>query len=386
MELQRFTDDTQCVLRAFLTPPPPPAGSIKLDLYMTTPGAFPDSQHMRDHNYCMETVFKGSHARICAHSSRPIDPIGQLPPEIQLEVFALLDYQAMIRLSRVNRHYKAIIDPHSRPLAEKDEFVRTHQKKRKHNLCFIDMIDGDTNIEWRKNGFACYSCHRVLPFTAFSQRQLREYHNKESCKEGEAGSRRRCFKCAISAGLYRSRTLITKAKTMFRFKDKVGGKPQFQDTVQYFYCTSCSDFIKYNLDNKIRFCQKCGDRSRHCRRHNLTLLDGRPVLDCRQCGFFTQLEPGKGCVYCRGPICAQCGCATETGNWWCGRACSRDGFDFCYRAGCCWEPFKPKLWDIMQGKIETRKMECNPDLVDRSESDDNILGPLFEPDFGGSSR
>jgi hypothetical protein len=387
-----FANKTQGALQTFITSPPPPTGSIRSEapvrLPSTLPGAFPDVGEERHHDYCIEEVFSDDDPRVCAHSSRPIDPIEQLPPELQLRVFASLDYQSLIMLSMVSRHYNSAVNLRDRPLAEKDDFVKEQQKKKKHNLCFVDLKDDDVNFQWNANGFACYSCHRVLPFTAFSQRQVRKYHYKNSRKEGQVGFRRRCLACATAADLYRARTLITFALSMFTLKRHNGHLPQFLYDADYFYCARCKELVRCHEWNSSSICQQCGDRARKDEIHNVILRDDHRTLDCRQCGQASRLDrQNMPCKYCNGPICEYCGrVVTDTGRWWCGRACSQEGYKFCRKAGRQWQSIKPKLWEVMSEKTESRKVWSSRTRVDLLDIDcgENILELLFGMELAGT--
>jgi hypothetical protein len=138
--------------------------------------------------------------------------------------------------------------------------TRAAQLMKRHNECFIHMTPAhpeEASIMWTTNSFACYSCHRVPPFTMFSKTTIREYHNKVSSQEGEPGSRRRCIDCSIAAKLYRPFTEIRIITTMWVFKTDASRKPESHSKLLV-YCDRCGDLKEMEEGMSPRRCCDCG--------------------------------------------------------------------------------------------------------------------------------
>lgn len=140
----------------------------------------------------------------------PVVPslIERLPVEIQQIVFSLLDYQALIHLSTMNRFFQRRIDPQvmADPLDKIAFVVRAVKDFPQHRPT-------ERGHEYRPGNFECYVCFRVRspdyfdmfqPASIFVDKhgQIVRDRNPSNGINREIMLRRFCISCGVKEGIH----------------------------------------------------------------------------------------------------------------------------------------------------------------------------------------
>ncbi|KAK4555494.1 hypothetical protein LTR86_007246 [Recurvomyces mirabilis] len=180
-------------------------------------------------------------ANMClALSQTPGNMLERLPPEMQLEIIRHLDYQAAIRLSQVNRCFQLMVKPSTWPEQDKHYFITIAQKWAKHNIATLHHGQRKHGITVITNGFACYSCCRVLPRFEFSISQSSRRHQKSSPRRT-----RFCITCGIACNIYQPGLTLRRVSA----ESYSLGRAPTAPSVAYapaLYCGNCRGCHRYS--------------------------------------------------------------------------------------------------------------------------------------------
>ncbi|KAK3630423.1 hypothetical protein LTR56_017481 [Elasticomyces elasticus] len=267
-------------------------------------------------------------------------PLLSLPPELHLRVVKDLDYLEAVRLSQVNKHFHALVDPQQCPVEDKRRFVRDAQYWPKHNRMHLSMVSDDGETLFDTNGHACYSCYRVRPKREFSVRHSTKTLGKTSPRDyedesGIYGCGRFCVDCGIKSGDYRAGMRL---KVVVDERLTPTNREYLCEAETLALCSSCNKFMEEVWDgmNGPATCDECKIEHKVAKdRHSIyqRLRNGRRArfFACPQCEKKTlgcNLRKGR-CCFCKREVCQSCGCITnEKGEWWCGRSCSKAAWTF----------------------------------------------------------
>ncbi|KAH7303597.1 hypothetical protein B0I35DRAFT_455132 [Stachybotrys elegans] len=139
-------------------------------------------------------------------ASRP-SIIERLPDEVQRMVYSLLDYQSLIYLSTMNRHFHRAIDPQAMAdPVDKTYFVMKAVKD------FPQHRPNEKGHEFRPGNFECYICFRVRSPDHFDMYQPLSVHvdlqgqivraRAPHHTDREVMLRRFCIDCGVKEGLH----------------------------------------------------------------------------------------------------------------------------------------------------------------------------------------
>ncbi|PHH60197.1 hypothetical protein CDD81_1977 [Ophiocordyceps australis] len=132
----------------------------------------------------------------------------RLPLNLQKLVFAHLDYQSLIHLSTMNRHFHSTVQPLKMASpADKAQFVMRAAKD------FAQHRPSERGHDSRPGNFECYICFRVRspeyfdtlqPLSAFFDAQGRLVHNRKPDARTDRFMmlRRFCIDCGVRQGLH----------------------------------------------------------------------------------------------------------------------------------------------------------------------------------------
>ncbi|KAK5704950.1 hypothetical protein LTR97_002061 [Elasticomyces elasticus] len=282
--------------------------------------------------------------RILATLSTPDKPpdgrnlLESLPPELQLRIFEYTGYGDVFTLKQVNKHFHGLVKPEKWPAEDKAKFVKKVQLFPQHNRIHMKITHTMENeMVFDSNGFACYSCYRVRPQDHFSLSQCIAKNSKHSKQDlySETGCGRFCVSCGLESGKYRVGTLIGVVSYMGITK---ACPPYACESALQTFCAGCRSFA-YNMVglNNTTWCNGCmlWTKTRADRNYRYELAKTKAeylrFFECPQCKELTLAcdDDKRRCCYCKRDICRSCGCvANKAGDWWCGLACSKAGWDF----------------------------------------------------------
>ncbi|KAK5736946.1 hypothetical protein LTR17_007093 [Elasticomyces elasticus] len=290
-----------------------------------------------------------------------------LPPELQLRIFEYTAYGDAFKLVQLNKHFNGLVKPQKWPAKDKAKFVQKAQLFPQHNRMHMVMEHMDDNgLVWDMNGFACYSCYRVLPQGFFSTNQCTFKNSKHSTQDrhSDTGCGRFCIPCGLESGKYRVGTLVGVITDMRIHKYL----PSF--TYQSFHLTFCAGHNGFAHSseslNHTTWCPDCEmwTKTRSDQNHRYEFVESTEeymrFFECPQCGDLTLAcdDEKRRCCYCKRDICHSCGCtANKAGDWWCGLACSKAGWEFIQATITDAWPLKLTL----KNKINEKHVERNPE-------------------------
>jgi len=310
--------------------------------------------------------------------------IGQLPPELQLRITNMLSYQDALMLQQVDKSLWKAIDPRSWPDQEKKAFVSTAQHWPKHNRCRIEHTTSGSILHYETNGFACYTCYRVLPMDAFARTQIRHGCAKGSpCDQGD----RKCIECRHNDSEFTRGARITVVTKMWR--DFPAGISMTR--VPQFLCSTCNVFKPCGSAQHICKCDDCGNFTNFRRYKHSVLTDhlsSTAQSDIRfyKCPLCSQVTPTANedipsedvrhsrCTFCAGDICRVCGCPADTsGNWWCGRICTNSAYALVRKINNREWPVRTRASDgvILRWKARNRARRTINDVLEQDV--ENVL-------------
>ncbi|KAM5342840.1 hypothetical protein ACJ41O_013806 [Fusarium nematophilum] len=133
--------------------------------------------------------------------------IERLPMELQSHIFSDLDYQSLIYLSSVNRHFHRVVDPqHMAKPADKFQFVIRAAKD------FAQHRPSEKGKDHRPGNFECYICFRVrapehfdvlqAPTTYFDPHGRVVSDREPGPGDRLIALRRFCIECGVRHGLH----------------------------------------------------------------------------------------------------------------------------------------------------------------------------------------
>lgn len=192
-----------------------------------------------------------------------------IPPEPHVRIADELDYPGATCLLGVNQYLQARFKPDQHSPGDKAKGVQRAQLFPQHNQAYHYKCGAV--IWWDSNGFACYSCFRVLPMLKFSCRQTRKGNAKDSPSDQAS--------CGILIRTMADRNNV------------------------YIKTTS-------GIDLRFYECPQCEEKTLGC-----------------ECTSLPKYR--RSCLFCTGDICHFCGCIVdEEDRWWCGRVCSKNAWEF----------------------------------------------------------
>lgn len=248
---------------------------------------------------------------------KPVNIIQRLPRELQLCVFDWLDYEDAIKLSQVSRYFRNTISPEAWPKANKERFIYDVQFNQRHNMVYFDKRCIESNEEVLKivsDGYACFSCFKVLDRSLFSFNQTKGRFAKGSRRYEHFGHSRFCIACGIQKGLYKSGKLISPVVFEERrgnmFPGQVGMKRRL-----LVICTACKELCEYEISKVPHVCRECEEiyENAGATNEDIAALEHRSrgllKVQCNGCGLAFDIRAEKGweyCSNCDGPMCNRC--------------------------------------------------------------------------------
>jgi hypothetical protein len=162
-------------------------------------------------------------------SGKPNSPLllaslSSLPEELCLAVIEKCDMASIIALSMTNRKFQRLADPYH---------------KSRHSQMLEFLAKAQDFPQWQGEGFACFSCDKVLPKSRFSKTHL----TGKRGRNGGGQKRRFCVQCGVDKGLFPPGAVV-----------KQGG-------CTFFVCRHCKDL------KGGRFCCICKFRTQCNREH-----------------------------------------------------------------------------------------------------------------------
>ncbi|KAK4902609.1 hypothetical protein LTR27_000546 [Elasticomyces elasticus] len=299
--------------------------------------------------------------------------IESIPPELQLRIFDHVGYDDALRLIRLNKYFHSLVKPEQWPFDDKAKFVQKAQLFPQHNMVAMRISPSfDTDFVFRSNGFACYYCFRVRPQASFSARQCIGSMGKHSMADLHSGTgcMRFCIPCALRTGQYRVRTLVASiTEVRIDFKASTYG----HESVIQTYCAKCNCLAHSteSLGNST-WCTSCNTWTKTRADRNLIFefVESKGVYQrffrCPQCGDLSMAceDEKRRCCYCKRDICRSCGCmVNKAGDWWCGLACSKVGWEFMQTTITDAWPLKLTLKD----KIDEKHGERDPEKKKKTD-------------------
>ncbi|KAH7133426.1 hypothetical protein B0J13DRAFT_101714 [Dactylonectria estremocensis] len=141
-------------------------------------------------------------------------PIERLPEELQRLVISRLDYQSLILLSTVNRHFHRTVNPQAlASQLDKLEFVMRAAKD------FPQHRPSEKGQDHQPGNFECYICFRVRmpehfdtlqPHSAYFDLYGRVVSGRAPCpKDRLTPLRRFCIECGVKYGLHAPSDCLT---------------------------------------------------------------------------------------------------------------------------------------------------------------------------------
>lgn len=155
--------------------------------------------------------------------------IGQLPVELQLEVFKHLDCPSSILLARTNHHFQELVKP--------PEF-QVMQLGREVCLPVLHCLERDPE-NWDR--FACSQCFRLRPSSEFEKKQT----SKKRRKAGNEAAKRFCMNCGL--------------RWSYGYRYIASPQGKFTPSSQRWLC-SCRSSVQQGM--LCQFCSCCA----YCRR------------------------------------------------------------------------------------------------------------------------
>jgi hypothetical protein len=108
--------------------------------------------------------------------------LATLPEELCLNIIEKLDMRSIISLSQTSRQFNRLSDP-------------TDESKR--SLLREFLLEAQTFPRW-KDGFACFTCAKVLPRSRFANAQTKHKRGRN----GTDQERRFCVQCGMKNGAH----------------------------------------------------------------------------------------------------------------------------------------------------------------------------------------
>lgn len=162
---------------------------------------------------------------MASHNTDP-PSLSTIPEELCLSIIEKMDMSSIIALSQTNRFFNRLSDP-------------TEKSRRSELEDF--SIEVQSFPRWQ-DGFACFSCAKVLPRHSFASGQTKLRRGRNGTRQNT----RFCIQCGVRKGLY------------------VPGSMVVQDDIVRMVCRQCLQL------RGGRFCQRCTICS-YCDRNRGTL-------------------------------------------------------------------------------------------------------------------
>ncbi|KAK5119299.1 hypothetical protein LTR85_007655 [Meristemomyces frigidus] len=277
-------------------------------------GAFEPCQELEDENADEDQE----------QDARKGDIVTRLPKELQLDIFDRLAYRDAIRLAQANRYLHATIDPQTWPTGEEEDFIHKAQSWPKHNH-FVRLQCKRKVFTTLADGYACFSCYRVRPKSAFSQKQSARNQAKSSGRYGEIGHTRFCLDCGIKNFFYKPGAIVK----VVMGEDMIvqGGLcEKYLDAGLRMSCGTCRAFTAYKeleahvqchdcydwpFDERSEWLYSRGEWHRSAEVHPI-VLSKLTQLQCNECGNFEEMRHPLRCGRCERRVCGVCLGAQES--------------------------------------------------------------------------
>ncbi|KAK8253062.1 hypothetical protein HDK77DRAFT_169275 [Phyllosticta capitalensis] len=213
-------------------------------------------------------------------STKPANPngtLGELPAELQLQIFESLDYGAALMLASTNKYYRASVDPALVPLERKVAFLKEAEFFKQH----LHSDDLESLIKAREAspegpfadtgpGFACVECLRIKKWHAF-------------------------LDYSMDSKLKKPRSLAQAKKYIpERLCDECGMKPQvYSHGSDAYHHPACSCVPEFDF----WWCKVC-----HINARKDPIKHIRDICGCPRCGLCVHVLVG----FDRDPVCPKC--------------------------------------------------------------------------------
>lgn len=147
-----------------------------------------------------------------------------LPEEMCIEIFEKLDIQSIIMLSQTNRLFARLCDP---------------ADDSRRGILERFLIDAQAFPRWREDGYACFTCNKILFGHNFSTKQLKGTRGRNGSRQ----ETRFCVACGVEKGKYSPGSLV------------------FPGNVTHIVCRQCKQLRRGGVCCICRVCGSCRGRS-----------------------------------------------------------------------------------------------------------------------------
>lgn len=289
-----------------------------------------------------------------------MDIIRRLPGELQNNVIFYLRYQDAICLSQVSRYFHNVIDPQAWPPAEKENFALEAEGWERYNkACSFDPCNHE-----QRDGYACFSCYKVLDKSGFSRKQTERKGIKDSRRYGRGRHTRFCIDCGIRRGIYKPGKTFINIMTV-HFKMSSSQLMRFEDIKYLFVCGACKKAHEYQISPQPEYCRDCEDILVSCAesREDLEIYmrqeRGVLAVTCQGCKGTNKVRihrKGMSCEACDDCMCCRCFARLEN--------CNCDNFDKASndRNACT--------------RLRSQQHKQVADIFERDECEESILAIL----------
>ena len=252
-----------------------------------------------------------------------MDLFSALPAELLIEIYKSIGYLDAIRLSQASRHFYLVVDPQIWPTAEKEAFVHDAERWKRHNLVYHDNRFNDLNqkaMVTASDGFACFSCYKVLDKSAFSRNQTERRGAKSSWRFQHIGHKRFCIDCGLRQAIYRAARTWMHSVTEHSL---ILSPPQILQRVTkktLRVCVECRMACEYDIVSPPEVCRDCEDVQAEIfeSQEGMTAMRKRRgwvIIQCHGCKGYTNYTTHRmlvKCESCDDNICRKCYGSTES--------------------------------------------------------------------------
>lgn len=267
----------------------------------------------------------------------PGNIIQRLPGELQNKIFNLLTYTEAVRLSSVSQYFHDTIKSWLWPDEDKKPALHDEDKKAalydaqhwdRYNKAYFEDRTNEAKTQTMvmlSDGYACFSCFRILDKSCFSRNQTERRNGKASLRFRHVSHHRFCIECGIKKGKHRTPTFL-KAVTDQRIDLRPCKTYKFKEFDALFVCPRCNEsheYIDTALPEICKYCESAQvefDESAEALAALEERRTGYYALECQGCKLVTEfrkLKKSSCCSGCDGEICKTCGGAKSPDEWEC---------------------------------------------------------------------
>lgn len=119
----------------------------------------------------------------------PFASLPGLPEELCIAVVEQCDMPSIIAFSQTSHHFHRLANP-------KDDCRRAQMQEF--------LVKAQTFPRWQEDGFACFSCFKILPRNEFTAKQTKSPRGRNGVDQ----SQRFCIPCGVSTGRFRPGNIV----------------------------------------------------------------------------------------------------------------------------------------------------------------------------------